>query len=116
MPSSCCSKQLLRGVSTNKLCFRMTSSSLLSSLPRVKDVLGAGWMLLGLHHKVSFESGTGKNGCIHHAEKLWFHFSSGNNNLLILMLNLPLPPSINPVYQVQYGVKSMGPIQHQENF
>lgn len=42
MSSSCCSKQRVGGVGTNKLSFRMTSSSLLASLPRVKDALWCG--------------------------------------------------------------------------
>ena len=106
------------GVGTNKLCFRMTASNLLSSLSGAKDALGVRWMLLGLHNKRPYaclaQIGA---GCIHSVEKLWFHFLSGSYSLLILLLNLPLPIQLIQPYQVQYGLKAMGPIQqHQERF
>lgn len=80
------------GVGTKKLWFRITASSLLSSLSEAKEALGVRWILLGLHNKRQYailaQMGA---GCIHSVKKLWFHFLSGSYNLLILLLDLPLP-------------------------
>lgn len=95
------------GLGTNKLCFKMTASSLLSSLSEAKDALGVRWMLLGLHSKRPYVCLTQMGaGYIHGVEKLCFHFLSGSFNLFILLLTLPLPVQSIQLYQVQYGVKA----------
>lgn len=115
MPSSCCSKQLVRGTlplhmgaGRNKMCFRMTASNLLSSLSEAKDSLGVRQVLVGLHNKRPYVCLAQRGaGCIYGVEMLWFHHLLGSSNLLIL-LNLPLPIQLIWPYQVQYGGKSYG--------
>lgn len=75
-------------------------------------------MLLGLLNKRPYVILAQRGaGCIHSVEKLRFHFLSGSYNLLILLLDLPLPIQLFQPYQVQYGVKAMGLVQqYQERF
>lgn len=54
-------------------------------------------------------------GCIHHVERLWFHFLSGSYNLSVLLLDLPLLIQLIQLHQVQYGVKATGAIQQHQD-